>query len=429
MPEGIDLEALRGENRQLRARLADLDFLAGMAERLEKHISVDDLQVEILNRLADTLGAEVASLMMLDAGSGELRIRASRGLSEEIVRATRVKLGQDISGRVAASGRGLVAEDVEQLFGRPNRATYRTRSCLSVPLKFQGQVRGVLNFADKRDGGFKAADLELAARLAGQAASLLVTVMSHGALVRQERHEREMQFAHTLQQAFLPGRPPEAEGLLLAARYVPALEVGGDFYDFIPLADGRLGVLVGDVAGKGIPAALFMARFSSDFRSLALSGLSPAEAMTRANQAVVERSRRGLFVTAVYGIFDGRSGEVLLSNAGHPVPLLRSAGSGAVRGIAEAIDVPLGVVPGTRYAEARLEFAPGETLLFMTDGAFDARGPEGARYGIDRLVDTVGRDSARPRETVERLMADVMRFVGPGARSDDLTIVAVGRDG
>lgn len=252
---------------------------------------------------------------------------------------------------------------------------------------------------------------------------------SHQALAERERRGRELEFAHALQKAFLPGRPPEAEGLLLAARYVPALDVSGDFYDFIPLPEGRLGIVIGDVSGKGIPAALFMARFSSDFRSLALSGLSPGEAMTRANEAVTESSRRGLFVTAAYAVFDPRSGEMVLSNAGHPVPLVRSAGSDGVRGIGEAIDVPLGVVPDTRYPEARLELGPGETLLFLTDGAFEALGPEGERYGLDRLTDTVGRGSARPEDMAERMLADVTDFVGSRARSDDLTIVAAQRRG
>ena len=253
--------------------------------------------------------------------------------------------------------------------------------------------------------------------------------LADAALLRQERHEREMQFAHTLQEAFLPGRPPEVEGLLLAARYIPAMEVGGDFYDFIPLPGPRLGVVIGDVSGKGVPAALFMARFSSDFRGLALSGLSPGEALSRANETVALRSRRGLFVTAAYLVLDPASGAATFSNAGHPVPLLRAAGSGGLRGVGEAIDVPLGIVPDTAYPEAGLELAPGETLLLVTDGAFEARGPGGERYGLERLAEAALRGPAEPRGLIEGVLAGVVNFVGAGARSDDLTMVAVGRNG
>jgi sigma-B regulation protein RsbU (phosphoserine phosphatase) len=247
-------------------------------------------------------------------------------------------------------------------------------------------------------------------------------------LVRQERHERELQFAHTLQQAFLPPAPPRMEGLRAAARYLPAREVGGDFYDFMPISSGSTGVLIGDVAGKGVPAAMLMARFSSTFRSLAMSGLSPGELMSRANAAVCERSRRGLFVTAIYMTFEAASDRVVLCNAGHPVPLLRAA-DGNVEGLAEGIDVPLGVVPETQYAEACVELPPGGNLVLMTDGAFDAKAPEGGRYGLDRLRATIAEAPDAPGELVDELLNDIIRFTGAGAQSDDMTVVAMRRDG
>lgn len=425
--EGAGFHALRQENARLRARLEELDFLAGMIERLEKGASLEELQAEIVRHLADHLGAEVASLMILDPASGELRVKASRGLAADVVRDARVKLGQDISGRVAATGRGLVIADVEKTLGRPNRGGYRTPGCMSAPLKFRGRIVGVLNFADRREGEFRSEDLETITRLGRQAAGLLLSAVSNEVLIRQERYERELQFAHTLQQAFLPGRPPEIEGLSLAARYVPALEVGGDFYDFIALPEASIGVLIGDVAGKGVPAAMFMARFSSTFRSLAAGGLGAGQAMCRANAGVCERSRRGLFVTAAYLVIDAADGGVQWANAGHPVPLLRTV-DGEVRGLAGGIDVPLGLVAEASYAEARVVLRPGETLLLMTDGAFDARGADGGRYGVDRLQEVIGAGPANPRELVEHLLKDITRFVGSGARADDLTIVAVGRE-
>jgi phosphoserine phosphatase RsbU/P len=254
----------------------------------------------------------------------------------------------------------------------------------------------------------------------------LFSAMGHEKLLLQERYERELQFAHSLQQAFLPEHSPEWEGLLLAARYLPALEVGGDFYDFMQLPDGRLGLLVGDVSGKGVPAALFMARFSSDFRSLAMGGASPAEAMSRANLDVCRRSRRGLFVTAVYVVIDAASGEMSISNAGHPVPLLRSA-SGHVRGLAEGIDIPLGIIKGTDYPQAQVKIESGETLLLMTDGAFDAKSPQGDRYGIDRLTGLLSGGDANPDVLIDHLLQEITRFKGDGPRSDDLTLVCAGR--
>jgi sigma-B regulation protein RsbU (phosphoserine phosphatase) len=256
---------------------------------------------------------------------------------------------------------------------------------------------------------------------------MLVTAMGHQALLQQERYERDLQFAHTLQESFLPGRPPEVPGLLVSARYVPALEVGGDLYDFIPLPDDRLGVIIGDVSGKGVPAALFMARFSSDIRGLAMSGLSPGAVMTRVNRMVAERSRRGLFVTATYLVVDPACGDVAISNAGHPVPMIFSGEGRPVAGIAEAIDIPLGIVPDTRYPEGHCRLESGQCLLLMTDGITDARNAAGGRFGLDRVTECLAAGPARPRETIERLLGNIYRFVGSDAQVDDLTVVGVGR--
>ncbi|MHC4916099.1 MAG: PP2C family protein-serine/threonine phosphatase [Planctomycetota bacterium] len=241
------------------------------------------------------------------------------------------------------------------------------------------------------------------------------------------RERQSLEFAHQLQRSFLPLTAPEISGLALAAHYRPAQHVSGDFYDFLDLPDGRLGLLVGDVAGKGIPAALYMARFTSHFRALALSGMSPSEAMSAANAEATERPRRGMFVTAAYAVIQPGSGGIRLTNAGHPVPLIRSAG-GDVRGLAEAIDIPLGIAPDTVYPEAGIRLQHGETLVMLTDGAFEAKRADGTLYGLDRLTEVIGRKPGDPGVLVDRLLADVIDFMGDSGRPDDLTVVAVRRD-
>jgi phosphoserine phosphatase RsbU/P len=421
------LEELRVENRELRRRFSELEFLGHMANWIELRMPLEEIHSEILNSLADLLNADIASLMLLEPSSGELHIRAARGLKKSIVRNTRVKLGQDISGRVAATGQGVLTQDSEKAFGRPGRKNYRTGGCIVAPIKFRGQILGVLNFADKQDGHFQEKDLEFVSRMGRHAAGMLMLAMSQKALVKQERRERELQFAHTLQTSFLPDSPPRIKGLQLAARYIPALEVSGDFYDFIPLPDKRLGILIGDVCGKGIPGAIFMARFTSDFRAIAPNATNTAEAMTRTNHRVFDRSRRGLFVTAIYLIIDPVTGQVEISNAGHPMPLLCSDRDTQVSGIDQAIDIPLGIAADTRYPRSTFKISPGESLLLVTDGVFDARGLTGERYGLDRLNAVAGRGSPAPRSLLDRMLADLRRFAGQHTSSDDVTAVAIGR--
>ncbi len=421
------LTELRAENRELRRQLSELEFLGHMADWIELRMPLEEIHSEILNSLANLLNADIASLMLLEPNSGELHIRAARGLNKNIVRNTRVKLGQDISGRVAATGQGVLTQNSEQTFGRPSREGYRTRGCIVAPIKFRGQILGVLNFADKQVGDFQEKDLEFVSRMGRHAAGMLMLAMSQKALIKQERREREMQFAHTLQTSFLPDSPPRIKGLQLAARYLPALEVSGDFYDFIPLPDNRLEILIGDVCGKGIPGAIFMARFTSDFRAIAPNAANTAEAMTRTNHRVFDRSRRGLFVTAIYLIVDSASGQVEISNAGHPAPLICSDCGSKVLSMGKAKDIPLGIAAKTSYPRDSFTLSPGETMLLITDGVFDAQGLGGERYGMDRLNTVTGRGSPRPRALLDRLLTDLHRFAGQHASADDVTAVAIGR--
>lgn len=430
MPEDLheEVERLRRENEELRRRIVEYGFFTELATKLcGRKADLDDLLRDVVERSTELLGAETGSVMLVDEGSNELVIRVAQGLSEEIIRNTRVRVGEMISGRVAGSGQAILIRDIEETAGRANRERFHTKSALSIPIKIGEQVLGVLNISDKRSGeAFDEKDLDLGERLARQAATVVMRAMGERANVAKERLEKDLQFAHTIQQSFLPQTPPEAPGLEVSARYLPALEVGGDFYDFIRLPDGRLGVVAGDVSGKGIPAALFMARFTSDFRFLAAGLDDPAEVLARANELVRERSRQGLFVTLAYAVLDGRTGEVCMANAGHLAPILRAREAGRVRSL-EGGGVPLGILPGAAYATQQVALEPGACLVFITDGLVEAKGEEGERYGFARLSSAVAEGPSSAREVQERVMTDVVRFVGFNLQHDDLTLVCAGR--
>jgi len=425
-----EVERLRRENEELRRRIVEHTFFTDLATKLcGQRADIDELLRDVVERSAELLGAETGSVMLVDEDTNELVIRVAQGLSEEIIRDTRVRIGEMISGRVAHSGQALLIRDIEETAGRANRENRRTKSALSVPIKLGEQVLGVLNMSDKRSGeAFDEGDLELGERLARQAATVVMRAMGERANVAKERIEKDLQFAHTIQQSFLPQSPPEMPGVEISARYVPALEVGGDFYDFIRLSDDTLGVVVGDVSGKGIPAALFMARFTSDFRVLAAAEADPAAVLARANEIVYERSRQGLFVTLAYAVVNGRTGELALANAGHLAPILRSREPGRVRSL-EGGGVPLGVLPGSDYVTESLSVEPGECLVFITDGLVEAKGSEGDRYGFARLSSAIAEGPSGAHAIQERVMTDVVRFVGFNLQHDDLTLVCAGRTG
>jgi len=200
--------------------------------------------------------------------------------------------------------------------------------------------------------------------------------------------------------------------------------VGGDLYDVIPFPDGRIGLVVGDVSGKGIPAALFGARLMSDVRYEALFHDDVARTLAAVNDIVARRSTRGMFVTLLYAVYEPAAHAITFGNAGHLSPYVRDA-AGVVSRWEDGVGLPLGIVPGQAYEASRRTLAPGETFVILTDGFLDAVGPGGDRFGDDRLHEALSREGGAPGALVDRLTKTVVGFTGNVPQADDLTCLAV----
>jgi serine phosphatase RsbU (regulator of sigma subunit)/anti-sigma regulatory factor (Ser/Thr protein kinase) len=298
---------------------------------------------------------------------------------------------------------------------------------LVVPLVTQGELIGLLNLGPRRsEQDYSADDRKLLANLAAQAAPAVRV----GQLVREqeaevrnrERLEQELRVAQLIQQQFLPKELPELGGWHVAAYYRPAREVGGDFYDFIELPDGRVGIVVGDVTDKGVPAALVMATTRSILRGEASRQRSPGEVLTRANDLLVPDIPAAMFVTCLYGILEPSSGRFRYANAGHNVPYVRGPnGIGELR----ARGMPLGLMPGMTYEEKEATLGPGETVLLHSDGLAEAHNAEREMFGFPRLIQIM--DSSE-RDVIDELLTELDRFVGPEAeQEDDITLVTLRR--
>ncbi|MEN9934399.1 MAG: hypothetical protein RLZZ387_978 [Chloroflexota bacterium] len=247
-----------------------------------------------------------------------------------------------------------------------------------------------------------------------------------------ERVQRELEIAHNVQQAIFPAQMPRIPGIELAAYCRPHRETSGDFFDLLVLSDGRLGLMVGDVSGKSIPAAMLMVAAHSTIRSEAFDHFDPAQVLSEANGMLCRNVPRGMFVAASYALIDPRSLEMVWANAGQMYPLLRSNGGTLppddlryleVRGAA----FPLGMSERISYTDQRLSLAPGDTLLFYTDGVVEAMDLVHELYGferLERLVRSLPADVA-PQALVEAVLEDVARFVGPAEQHDDITLLAV----
>jgi serine phosphatase RsbU (regulator of sigma subunit) len=240
----------------------------------------------------------------------------------------------------------------------------------------------------------------------------------------RERVEQDLRVARRIQQASLPKEVPEVQGWQINPHYQPAREVGGDFYDFLELEDGRLGMVVGDATGHGVPAALVMSTTCGMLRAVALSVDSPGEVLARVNEALSARIPPSMFVTCFYAILEPKSGRLLYANAGHDLPYLRR-GWGAEE--LRARGMPLGLMPGMSYEEKEVMLGAGEAVLFYSDGLVEAHDPEGGMFGFPRLRALIA-EHAEEGALVDFLMEKLHSFTGEGwEQEDDITLVTLQR--
>ena len=300
-----------------------------------------------------------------------------------------------------------------------------------VPLVSQGELIGLLNLGPRRsEQEYSADDRKLLADLAGHAAPAVRVaqlVREQQAEIRErERIEQELEVARLIQQQFLPHELPELPGWHVAAYYKPARQVGGDFYDFLDLPDGQIGIVVGDVTDKGVPAALVMATTHSILRAEAPRLVSPGEVLGRANDLLVAEMPAHMFVTCLYAVLDPTSGRLRYANAGHNLPYLRTAD-----GVSElrARGMPLGLMPGMVYEEKEAAVAPGDDLLLHSDGLAEAHGPERQMFGFPRLA-KLAAEGKSGQELIDLLLTELAKFTGPGwEQEDDITLVTLRRTG
>jgi serine phosphatase RsbU (regulator of sigma subunit) len=245
----------------------------------------------------------------------------------------------------------------------------------------------------------------------------------------RERIEQELRIARLIQQTLLPKSAPELGGYQIAAYYRPAREVGGDFYDFLELEDGRLGLVVGDASGKGIPAALVMSNTRSVLRTIAQGGgVAPGQVLAEANEILYPDILANMFVTCFYGVLDPSSDTFTYANAGHDLPYLRRRGAGDDAEELRARGMPLGLMPGMRYEEKETILQAGESVLFYSDGLVEAHDHKGEMFGFPRLRTLVAEHDDEERSLVDFLLEELYSFTGEGwEQEDDITLVTLER--
>jgi serine phosphatase RsbU (regulator of sigma subunit) len=426
---------------------------AGLSASVYAQAPAQKLQVvlEIAQHLARTLDLEPLLDKLLDQLM-HLFPQADRGMvlllegDRLVVRGQRCRYQRDettypysrtVVKHALEKGVGVLSEDVKADGRFQASATITSldlHSLLCVPLICpDGRRLGVIQVDRFRPGApFRSEDLNLLATVALQVAVVLDNAALHAELLREERLRQELEMAREIQQGFMPTEFGEfvKDGLELFAVVHPARMVSGDLYDFIRLADGRLAFFVGDVSGKGMPAALFMVAVRALCRHLAASGGSPAETLAKLNDGLAADNPQGMFVTLVHGLYRPATGEMTLASGGHPLPLLRRAD-----GRVEELPHRPGRLLGYEGMELHLSdysfrLEPGELLLFYTDGVTEARRANSTdMFELERLKEVAAKlEGSLPLPAcADRVKAAVDRFTGGGELQDDLTLMLLRR--
>lgn len=325
---------------------------------------------------------------------------------------------------------GAVALEDLQLDSPAVREMRAAGITMVVPLISQGELIGLLNLGPRlSEQEYSSDDRQLLEKLAAQAAPAVRVaqlVREQEADVRaRERIEQELRIAQLIQQQFLPKQLPRLQGWHVAAFYRAAQEVGGDFYDFFELPDGKIGIVVGDVTGHGVPAALVMATTRSLIRSDAPRQVSPSAVLERANDFLETDIPANMFVTCLYAVLDPATGLLRFANAGHDLPYVRRSDGSVIE--LRATGMPLGAMAGMRYDDKEATLAPGDVLLLHSDGVAEAHDPGRQMFGFPRMRELMTRH-AEGQELIDGLLEALHRFTGDAwEQEDDITLVTLSR--
>jgi sigma-B regulation protein RsbU (phosphoserine phosphatase) len=415
------------ENAQLYTRTIKqsriLLLLNEIARELTSILNLDELLGRIAELMRRLIDYQMFSILLLDATGEKLQHRFSLRFNENILLKHEIPLGRGLVGYAAESKQAVLVPDVTK-DPRYVEANPETRSELVVPLIYKDKVIGVLDLEHTRRGFFTDDHKRTVTTLAAQIAIAIENARLYEEVARQERRlERDLALARELQMRLLPHGRPKLGHLDVAAKFVPARAIGGDLYDFIPYSMSRLGIVIGDVSGKGAPAAIYAALVSGILRSHAPIEPMPAEMLSAVNLSLAERRIEAQFVSLIYAVWDDENRTLTVANSGLPRPIYVHGGKNEV---IEATGLPLGLFDEADYDEFKFRMKPGDMFVFFSDGMLDARSRSGEMFGRHRVEEIVASCAAKSADcVVDSLFKAVAEHSAGVETFDDQTVVAI----
>lgn len=415
--------------RDIEQQLTALDFISNLLT--ETSFDLQPLLDEIVRVTAEMMHMKACTIRLLDNESGEMRLKASHGLSREYLFKGPViavkSIFRQLIERCCADDDVVevydVAQDARMQYAR-EAVSEGIHSLLAAPLVRDGNAIGALSVFTANPHVFTADERRLFKTIANQASVAISLAQLYREKLELRQIEHELEIAADIQRKLMPGGAPSVSGYDIAGQYRPCYEIGGDFYDFITLPENNVGIALGDVSGKGIPASLLMATVRTALRVQAENIFAMEDVVGKVNRAVYEDTRPDEFVTLFYGVLDATAGVFTYVNAGHNAAML-------VRdGIIERLDPsgpPVGILPDLLAGRQVLTLQPGDLLAIFTDGYPDAEGPDDQPFGDERVAEALHKSIDLPAAAIiDELEAKVKAFRSVAAdHGDDRTVIII----
>jgi sigma-B regulation protein RsbU (phosphoserine phosphatase) len=411
-----------------------LRMLLDITKKISRSLDVEEVLQLVMDTLGSLLPYDAAGIYIIERDKRKLadvdksvnvfRAEAMRGYNTDDLLELQLKAGEGIIGYVFQTGEPVIAPDVQH-DPRYVNARKETRSEMVAPICIaNNEVIGVFDLESNQLNAYDDDDLQVLQLLASQVAIIIEKAMLHEQLMEKRRLEAQLEVAREVQLALLPARHPRVEGFDISAYNFSTEEVSGDYYDFVHLHEDELGLVIADVSGKGVPAALLMAFLRASLRAALHIGYAPPVTLSKVNSLLLESTESNQYVTVFYAVLDATNRTLTYVNAGHNPPLLVDK-DGNARFI-ECGGLPLGMFNDARYYQYFLKLEKGQTLVIYTDGVTEAADSFGREYGRERLVEAVrkGRDLSA-NDLIQFIHADILEWTEWRGSQDDATFIIV----
>jgi sigma-B regulation protein RsbU (phosphoserine phosphatase) len=414
------------------------DTVQKISETMRSLLRLDKIGKSIMDTALGTMFIDAGCVMLLNKETAVYECLTSEGVRE--IRQSQVGSKSTLPAegpfiqKIAERKKEVTVYDIqEDPFFADKRescqeAFDQLEAILVVPLIYEDKLSGLISLGQKKSGKFyRREDINLLNTLANQGAVAIENALMIEEVIEKERMQEELSIARDLQTSMLPAECPIIKGFEIAAFSLSAMEVGGDFYDFIEMGWGRVGMVIGDVTGKSVSGALVMSASRSVFRMLSEEELGVGEIMMRANRRTKKDIKSGMFVALLYAVLNAKDKTISLCSAGQTQPVFLSSETGESRFVETKGDTfPLGILEDADYQETQLTMLPGDKIVLYTDGIVEAMNEQDEMFGFERLIEVIqGADSLTADSLLKKILYKVNEFAGEAAQHDDLTAIVI----